>query len=289
MRAIYFKEIKSFFNSMLGYVFCAVVIALIGIYFMANNLESGYQYFSYSLRISATIVMFMIPILTMRSFAEEKKSKTDQMLLTTPVKLYEIVIGKFFALATIYAIPLAIMAICPILMKFLGGTTFFLVDYLTLLTMFLYGSVFIAIGIFISSLTESQIIASVGSFAVIFLMVMWSGLSSYLPTTTFASLLGMYVFLIVGGLIIYGITKSGFMTMILMFLSFLTLIITYYIDANIIYDLYFNIIEQLDFGTAFSNVAYYFIFDISGLFMYLSTMVVFLILTIQGLNKRRWS
>ena len=94
MGAIFSKEIKSFFNSMLGYVFCAVMIILIGIYFYIYNLSYGYPRFSYSLMSALSIMMFATPLLTMRSFAEERKSRTDQMLLTTPVRIWQIVLWQ---------------------------------------------------------------------------------------------------------------------------------------------------------------------------------------------------
>ena len=153
MGAIFSKEIKSFFNSMLGYVFCAVMIILIGIYFYIYNLSYGYPRFSYSLMSALSIMMFATPLLTMRSFAEERKSRTDQMLLTTPVRIWQIVLGKFLAYAVIYAIPLLVSCLCPLIINLKGSTSYLKVDYLTIFTAFCFGLVYFSIGVFISSLT----------------------------------------------------------------------------------------------------------------------------------------
>ena len=94
MKAIYKRELKSYFQSMIGYAFIAFLLAFVGIYFMAYNLNAGYPYFSYAL--SGVMFMFLVavPILTMKSFSEERKSKTDQLLLTSPVRLVDVVLGN---------------------------------------------------------------------------------------------------------------------------------------------------------------------------------------------------
>ena len=95
MAAIYKRELKSYFQCMTGYVFIAFLVLFVGIYFMAYNLMSGYPYFSYTLSSIMLVLLVLVPVLTMRSFAEERKSKTDQLLFTSPVKISSIVIGKY--------------------------------------------------------------------------------------------------------------------------------------------------------------------------------------------------
>ena len=105
MTAIYKRELKSYFQSMTGYVLIAFLVIFTGIYFMAYNLNSGYPYFSYVLMNINYVLIIIIPMLTMRSFAEERKNKTDQLLLAAPVKLFDIVMGKYLAMATVFAVP----------------------------------------------------------------------------------------------------------------------------------------------------------------------------------------
>ena len=115
MRAIYKRELRSYFHSMIGYVFIAFLVAYTGIYFLAYNLNYGYPYFSYVLSGILFVYLVAIPILTMRCFAEDKKNKTDQMLLTAPVSLFEIVLGKYLAMVTITAVPCVIYLIFPLI------------------------------------------------------------------------------------------------------------------------------------------------------------------------------
>lgn len=124
MKAIYKRELKSYFQSMIGYAFIAFLLAFVGIYFMAYNLNAGYPYFSYAL--SGVMFMFLVavPILTMKSFSEERKSKTDQLLLTSPVRLVDVVLGKYLAMVTVFLIPNLIFCIYPLVIKMQGDCLF---------------------------------------------------------------------------------------------------------------------------------------------------------------------
>lgn len=193
MLAIYKKELQSYFHSFIGMLFVGVSLFFIGLYYLVYCLMYGYPYFSYV--ISSVIVLFMltVPVLTMKIMAEERRSKTDQLILTAPVTVGRIVIGKFLALITILAIPTAISAIYPlILLKF--GSVPLGESYLAILAFFLYGMVSIAIGILVSSLTESQVIAAVLSFVLLFVGYMMPSLCSLLSSSgnMLTNILGLY-------------------------------------------------------------------------------------------------
>ena len=181
MIAIYKRELSSYFNSMIGYVFIAALVCFTGIYFMAYNLYNGLPYFSYSLMSLMNILMFTVPILTMKSMAEERRGRTDQLLLTAPVPLWAVVLGKYLAMVTVLLIPVILCAFCPLIIA-ANGEAHLLSDYASLLAFFLMGCVFLAIGLFISSLTESQIIAAVGTFAVLLLLFLRAVLIGFLPS-----------------------------------------------------------------------------------------------------------
>ena len=148
MKAVYKKELKAYFQSIIGCVFIAFLIAFTGIYFMAYNMTTGYPYFSYTLSGSLIVFIVGIPLITMRSFAEERKNKTDQILLTAPVSLWKVVVGKYLAMVAVIAIPNLIFCIFQ-------GTAYLTVDYISILMFFLLGCVFAAIGMLLSALTES--------------------------------------------------------------------------------------------------------------------------------------
>ena len=167
MGAIYRREMGAFFTSGLAYVFLAVFYIFSGYYFYNEVMSSGYTDTSPLFRNMFRIVLFLIPILTMRLLSEEKKNRTDQGLLTAPVGLWEIVLGKYLAALTIYIIAESIIFVYALILGYLGD-----VVWATLLgnyfAMLLLGTAFIAIGLFISSLTENQMTAAVFSMAVLF-------------------------------------------------------------------------------------------------------------------------
>ena len=141
MAAIYRRELKGYFNTMIGYVIIVFLLAFSGIYFMAYNLNYGYPYFSYVLSGGIFMLLIAAPLLTMRSFAEERKNRTDQLLLTAPVSLFQIVMGKYLAMITILGIPCAVYLLFPLMIK-MQGTAYILSDYLSILVYFLLGCVY---------------------------------------------------------------------------------------------------------------------------------------------------
>ena len=175
MTAIYKRELKSYLTSMVGYLFIFFILVLTGIYFSAYQLSAAYPKFEYTLSAITFAFLIGVPILTMRVLAEERKQKTDQLLLTAPVSVEKIVLGKYFALVTIFAIPMLIMCLYPLLMtKF--GTVSLGAAYTAILGFFLLGCANLAIGVFISSLTESQVIAAVLTFVILFAFYMMNGI-----------------------------------------------------------------------------------------------------------------
>ena len=165
MIAIYKKELRAYFNSMIGWIFLAFFFIGIGLYHAIINLLQGYGLLTYALTSVTIIIILIMPIFTMRIMAEETRQKTDQLLYTSPVSIVKIVLGKFFAMATIFAIGVAVVALYPLTM-IPYGDVIFVQEYVSLLGFFLMGCVYMAIGLFISSLMSSQILAAVLSIFV---------------------------------------------------------------------------------------------------------------------------
>lgn len=182
MFAIYKRELKSYFHSFIGCLFIAVTLAFLGLYFSVYNLMNGYPYISYAVSSVAFLFLISVPILTMRVLAEEKKNKTDQLILTAPVSVGGIVMGKFFALLTVFLIPVGIISLYPLIMSQYGSVPMGQA-YLSILAYFLYGMTAIAVCLFLSSLTESQVIAAVLGFAVMFLGYMMAPICSLISST----------------------------------------------------------------------------------------------------------
>ena len=195
MRAIYRRELGAYFHSPIGYVYVAVQLLFTGYYFMGYNMSYGYPYFSYTLMSMSVVLLFTVPVLTMRSMADERRSRTDQLLLTAPVSLTGLVLGKYLAMVTVVGIPVGLSIFCPLIIA-LNGTAHLASDYVALLAFFLLACTFVAVGQFISSLTESQVVAAVGTFAALMALYLWSDLVSFLPTAA-QGLLGEFSILAV--------------------------------------------------------------------------------------------
>lgn len=202
MKAVYKKELKAYFQSIIGCVFIAFLIAFTGIYFMAYNMTTGYPYFSYTLSGSLIVFIVGIPLITMRSFAEERKNKTDQILLTAPVSLWKVVVGKYLAMVTVIAIPNLIFCLFPLIIK-LQGTAYLTVDYISILMFFLLGCVFAAIGMLLSALTESQIIAYIGTFGIFLILYLWDGILSLFPNTAMSGLVFIILLILLAAFYIF--------------------------------------------------------------------------------------
>ena len=182
MLAVWKKEFKAYFHSVIGWLFVAALLALFGLYFYVYNLMQGYPYIYYSLSSVTIIFLIAVPVLTMRSFAEERRSKTDQMILTAPVSVGKVVLGKYLAMVSVFTVDIILFCFAPLLLK-VFGTVPMGESYISILAFWLCGCAGIAVGMFISSLTESQVIAAVLSFAVLFVSYMMQGITGLISSS----------------------------------------------------------------------------------------------------------
>ena len=231
MMAILKREFKSYYLSMTGYAFAAFLLIFTGIYTMAVCLAGYYSNFEYVLGNISFIFLLIVPILTMRVFAEERKQKTDQLLYSLPIGMTKIVLGKYLALLGVFLIPLFIIALYPLLLSSFGNLAFKVI-YGSIFAFFLLGASLIAIGMFVSTLTESQALAAGITFLLLLINYLLSSLAGYLPF---------------GG----------------------------------------ELIAKLSLFDALDNFIYG-VFDVKGIVFFLTTIALFLFLTIQSLEKRRW-
>ena len=288
MLAIYKRELKSYFHSMTGCVFIAFLVMFTGIYFMAYNLNAGYPYFSYTLSGSLIVFLVGIPLLTMRSFSEERKTKTDQLLLTAPVSLTKVVLGKYFAMVTVLAVPNVIFCLFPLLIK-LQGTAYLLVDYSSIAVFFLLGCVYLAIGMFMSSLTESQIIAFISTFGILLLLYLWDGILSFLPGSALSGMIGILLILTLIVVYIYHMTKTWMLAAGIEAVGIAAALIVYFVKSSLYENLLTKLLGRLALADVFMNISSSNIVDVSGLLLYVSILIIFVFLTIQTIQKRRWS
>jgi len=175
--AIYKREMKSYFTSPIGYVYVCAYLFAMALFFKMYMLDTGYSNVAYFFGGSLIIYMFLVPILTMRLFSEEKKTKTDQILLTSPVSVTGVVLGKFLAALSVYTIALIPTIVAIGFVDHYGGVAWGLTigNYIGI---FCLGMTFIAIGCFLSAVTESQVVAAVLSFTVLMSLYFMDTLAS---------------------------------------------------------------------------------------------------------------
>ena len=165
MNAVFRREFKSFFTNPIGYVVLAVMFCASGLFFFVYNMAGALSSLTYLYSRLFTIVLLVVPFLTMRLFSEEKRQKTDQALFTAPTGLTGIVLGKFFAALTLFALSLCITLVYALVIA-MKVTPDWMVIGGNFLGLLLVGGMMIAIGLMISALTESQVIAALGTLAV---------------------------------------------------------------------------------------------------------------------------
>jgi ABC-2 type transport system permease protein len=287
MIAVYKRELRAYLTSMTGYIFMAFIMFLVGLYFTAYNLTYGYSHFGYVLSSSGFAFLIVVPILTMRLLAEEKKQKTDQILLTAPVKVIDIILGKYFAILTIFTLPVLLFCLYPILLSTFG-TVFFPMAYTSIIGYYLLGAAYLAVGMFISSLTESQVIAAVLGFGALLISYMIKGISQFISSTAFASFIAFTLIIIVVAIIAYSMTKNYALAGGIAVITEAIITGLYMYKSTLFAGVIGKVLGTLDLASRYENFVNG-IFDITGIVYYLSVIAIFIFLTAQSLQKRRWS
>ena len=284
MKAIYKRELKSYLTSMVGYLFIFFVLVLTGIYFSAYQLSAAYPKFETTLSAVTFVFLIGVPILTMRVLAEERKQKTDQLLLTAPVSVGNIVTGKYLALVTVYAIPILVLCTYPLIMSKFGT-----VDFGTaILGFFLLGCANIAIGLFMSALTESQVIAAVLTFVLLFAFYMMNGISSFFSKTSMSTCVTFGLLILAAAIIVYTMIKNVLISAAVGVIGEVILVIVYLLKSSIFEGGIQKVLDIFNLSGHFDNFTNN-IFDIKGIVYFLSVIAVCLFLTMQSILKRRWN
>ncbi len=287
MGAVYRKEMRSYLVSMIGYVFIAFILLMMSFYFAYLNLNLASPRFEAVLESIRFVFVIFVPILTMRVLAEEKKQRTDQLLLTLPLTVSDIVVGKFLAVATLFAVPMGIVCLYPLILARYGQVNL-AVAYMSILSFFLLGCANIAIGLFFSSITENPIIAAVVSFVVLLVCYLMDDLSSMVPNTASASVISFAVLFALLAAVLYNLTRDLWGAVITgAFL--ITADVCLFIFKRTMFEGLFHRFLNMFYMTGRLENFFNGILDISGVVYFLSIIGVALFMTMQTLNKRRWS
>lgn len=287
MIAVLKHELKSYFHSLTAYVFGAFLLVITGIGAMMYNIQAAVSNFEYVLSFGSIIFVVIIPILTMRSIAEERKQKTDQLLYSLPLTTTQIVLGKYLALLAVFALPMVIICYYPLVFS-RYGEVFLPTAYGSLFAFFLMGAALIAVGIFISSLTENQGFAAGIGVAAILLNYFSVSLSEYVSSTATSSIVAITFLIAAIVLILRYLTKNDLVSFGTGIFLMAALLITYLTGTQRLEGLLPKIMTRLSLFKQFERFVDG-VFDLNALVFYLSVIVFFLFLSVQSMEKRRYN
>lgn len=287
MLAMFLKELRSYFTSAIGYIFIGTFLLIAGIFFVLNNLLSSNPAYNSTLQSLVTIFLFIVPILTMKIMSEETKTKTDQLLFTAPIKITDIVLGKYFAALAIFSISLLITVLYPLILSTLG--TISVSEIFTgYIGIFLLGATLISIGLFVSSLTENQVTSAVISFGVFLFIFLIDSIQQALPSTRNSSLIFVLILVAILALSVYFSTKNIYATILTLVIG-LIITIGIFIAKKEAFD---GLLQKVFAWFSLTNRYGLFsqgLLSLNSVVYYLSFITAFVFLTIRMVDKRRWN
>lgn len=287
MSAVFRHELRGYFHTLTAYVFGAFLLAVVSLGSMLYNLEAAVSNFEFVLSFASIIFVIIVPILTMRTIAEERKQRTDQLLYSLPITTTQVILGKYFALLVVYLIPLAVISLYPLLFSQFGEV-YLPTSYGSLLAFFLLGAALLAVGMFLSSLTDNQGFAAGLGIAAILLNYYSVSLAEYTSSTASGSLIALYVFALLFGVVIRSLTRNENLAYGVTFVLIAALAVLYLTDSSAFEGLLPDIMTKLSLFrqlSSFVNGA----FDLTAIVYYLSVTGFFLFLSVQSLEKRRYN
>ncbi len=287
MIAVLKHELRLYFHSLTAYVFGAFLLAFVGIGAMLYNIQAAVSNFEFVLSFGSLVFVVIVPILTMRVIAEERKQKTDQLLYALPITTTQVILGKYLALLVVYLIPLALISLYPLLFAQFGEV-YLPTSYGSILAFFVLGAALIALGVFISSLTDNQGFAAGIGIAAILLNYYSVSLSEYISATAFGSLAALCVLVVLLAMLVKYLTKNetlayfGAGGLLVLIMGF------YMYDPTKFEGLLPQVMADLSLFERF----YVFVngvFDMTAIVYYLTVIIFFLFLAVQSLEKRRYN
>lgn len=287
MKAIFRHELSSHFKGVTGYVFGAFLLLFTGIYTMGYNIDGAVTNFEFVLGSMSFVFLVIIPILTMRVLAEERKQKTDQLLYSLPISMTEVVLGKYAALLVVMLLPLAVICIYPLILSAYGAVHL-PASYCAIFAFFLLGAALLSIGMFISSVTENQAVAAGLCFVVMLLNYFIADIAASVASGAFASYVALVIVIGLVAVILWRMTKNGFAALLLAAAEEATLAVVFMTNRDAFDGLFSQIMQKMSLFEQF----YVFVdgmLDLRGVVYFISVIAFFLYLSVQSLEKRRWS
>lgn len=287
MIAVFNKEFRSYFTSATGYIFMAVFLLISGIFFALVNLLPASTYFNGVLANMVFVFLLLVPIITMRLLAEETHQKTDQLLYTSPLKLSQIILGKYFAAVALFLVTLLITCFYPLLMSMFGEIALWEIvgNYIGFALM---GASFISVGLFISSLTESQVASAVGTFGALLVIYILEWLREGLPTTITSGVVFAILLALALGVIVYYTTRNFYAGGIVAVLGGIAIVVVYLTKKELFEGFTSKVLGWFSLLKRYDDFAMG-LLDVSSLIYYITFSAAFVYLAIRMIDKRRWS
>ncbi len=288
MLAVYKKELLQYFTSMIGFVFMAFFLMILGIYTWALNIGGGSGNFEATLGGILFLFVILMPIVTMRVIAEENKQKTDQLLYTSPVSIEKVIIGKFLAVFTLFLVVIAVISVYPLILYHFNDEVTLSSAYSAIIGFTLMGAAYISIGIFISSLTESQLIAAVISFIVMIITYIMPVLTQALPSDGKSQMMiiaGVWVLICVAS---YSAMKNVFVSILLGIVGEAAIFVIYGIKASYFDSLMIKVLNAASISDRFDDFTLG-ILEVNSIVYFLSITFIFIFLTIQMIKRKRYN
>lgn len=287
MIAVLKHELRNYFHSLTAYVFGAFLLAFVGIGAMLYNIQAAVSNFEFVLSFGCLVFVVIVPILTMRVIAEERKQRMDQLLYALPITTTQVIIGKYLALLAVYLIPICLICVYPLIFSQYGDV-YLLTSYGSILAFFIMGAALIALGVFISSLTDNQGFAAGIGVAVILLNYYSVRLSEYVSSTAVGSVVVLCLLILFLGTVIRHLTKNNSFAYIICFALSAGVVVTYFVDARKFEGLLPGIMAKLSLFERFYGFVNG-IFDLTSIVYYITVSVFFLFLSVQSMEKRRYN
>ena len=287
MTAVFKHELRSYFHSLTAYVFGAFLLAFVGIGAMLYNIQAAVSNFEYVLSFGSLIFVVIVPVLTMRTIAEERRQKTDQLLYALPVTTVQVILGKYLALLVLYLIPLVIISVYPLIFAQFGEV-YLPTSYSSILAFFILGAALLALGMLISSLTENQGLAAGVGVAVILFNYYSVSLSEYVGSSAIGTAGALIVLILVLGFVIRFVTRNENLAYGVCCVLIAVVAVVYFADNTALEGLLPELMKKLSLFERF-NTFVNGIFDMTSIVFYLSVTAFFLFLSVQSLEKRRYN
>ena len=286
MKAVFKHEAGLYSHGLLAYVFGAFLLEFIGIGAMLYNINAAVANFEYALGTFCIGFVALVPILTMRVLAEEKKQKTDQLLSLLPLSSTDVILGKYFAMALVFVIPMLVACLYPLIFS-LYGEVYLPTSYGALIAFVFLGLALIAIGMFISSLTESQGMAA-GIGVVVMLFCYYSAsLADYIASTAF-NLVALVVIAALLALLVRRLTCSDAAGILVLVLCLAAVGVVWLVSPDSLATLLPDLMSRLSLFERFYTFVNG-VFDVTAIVYYLSVAAFFLFLCVQSWEKKRYN